>query len=42
MYQFKGQSTRSQHWFDIDTDWIEDTFMTRESDFPKGYTLNVF
>ena len=41
-YQFKGQSVRSQHWFNLDPDWIEDKFMTREPDFSKAYTLNVF
>ena len=29
-YLFQGQSTRSQHWFKLDYDYIEDTFMTRE------------
>ena len=29
MYQFQGQSTRSQYWFDIYIDCIEYNFMTR-------------
>ena len=29
-YLFQGQSEISKHWFDIDNDWIEDNFMTRE------------
>ena len=28
-YYFQGQSARSQHWFDLNNDWIEEIFMTR-------------
>ena len=32
-YHFQGQSTISQHWFDLDHLWIEDNFMTRGDGF---------
>ena len=41
-YHFQGKSTRSQHWFNLDPDYIEEIFMTREPDFSKYYTLKVF
>ena len=28
-YLIQGKSEISQHWFNLDTDWIEDNFMTR-------------
>ena len=28
-YQFQVQTARSQHWFNLDPDWIEYNFMTR-------------
>ena len=31
--KFRGQSARSQSWFDIDFDWIEVNFSTCEPDF---------
>ena len=31
--KFQGQSARSQHWFDLDFDWIEEHFITREPEF---------
>ena len=34
-FQFQGQSTRSQRWFDIDFDWIDVNFSTREPNFYK-------
>ena len=34
-FKFQGQSARSQLWFDIDLDWIEINFSTREPDFYK-------
>ena len=34
-FKFQCQSTRSQRWFDIDLDWIEVNFSTREPDFYK-------
>ena len=32
-FKFQGQSVRSQRWFDLDLDWIEVNFSTREPDF---------
>ena len=34
-FKFQDQSVRSQQWFDIDFDWIEVNFCTREPDFYK-------
>ena len=34
-FKFQGQSARSQLWFDIDLDWIEVNFSTREPDLYK-------
>ena len=34
-FKFQGQSARSQRWFDLDFDWIEVNFSTREPDFYK-------
>ena len=34
-FKFQGQSARSQLWFDLDLDWIEINFSTREPDFYK-------
>ena len=34
-FKFQGQSARSQRWFDIDFDWIEVNFRTREPDLYK-------
>ena len=34
-FKFQGQSARSQQWFDLDLDWIEVYFSTREPDFYK-------
>ena len=31
-----------QYWFDLDPEWIEENFMTREPHFSKDFTLNVF
>ena len=36
-YKFQGQSARSQRWFDLDLDWIEENFSTREPDLYKKY-----
>ena len=32
-FKFQGQSARSQLWFDLDLDWIDINFSTREPDF---------
>ena len=32
-FKFRGQSAISQRWFDLDFDWIEENFSTREPDF---------
>ena len=34
-FEFQGQSVRSQHQFDLEFDWIEVNFSTREPDFYK-------
>ena len=34
-FKFQGQSERSQLWFDLDLDWIDINFSTREYDFYK-------
>ena len=34
-FKFQGQSARSQRWFDLDFDWIDVNFITRETDFYK-------
>ena len=34
-FKFQGQSGRSRLWFDIDLDWIDINFSTREPDFYK-------
>ena len=31
-FKFQGQSSRSQIWFDLDLDWIEINFSSREPD----------
>ena len=33
--KFQGQSARSQGWFDLDFDWIEENFSTREPELYK-------
>ena len=32
-FKFHGQSARSRYWFDLDLDWIDINFSTREPDF---------
>ena len=32
-FKFQGQSTISQRWFDLEFDWTEVNFITREPDF---------
>ena len=34
-YNFQGQPARSRRWFDLDHDWLEENFRTREPDFYK-------
>ena len=34
-FKFQGQSRRSRLWFDLDLDWIDINFSTREPDFYK-------
>ena len=34
-FKFQGQSGRSRLWFDLDLDWININFSTREPDFYK-------
>ena len=41
-YLIQGKSEISQHWFNLDTDWIEDNFMTRQPEFFKRlYCKNI-
>ena len=37
-FKFQGRSERSQCWFDIDFDWIEVNFSTREPYFYKIFS----
>ena len=32
-YNFQEKSTSSRRWFNIDHEWLEEYFMTREPDF---------
>ena len=32
-YNFQGQSVRSGRWSDLDHEWFEENFRTRERDF---------
>ena len=32
-YTFQGQSARSRSWFDLDNEWLEENFRTREPYF---------
>ena len=34
-YNFQGQYARSICWFDLDSEWLEENFRTREPDFYK-------
>ena len=34
-FKFQGQSARSKRWFDLDLDWIEINFSSREPGFYK-------
>ena len=36
-FKFQGQSARSQLWFDLDLDWIDINFSSREPDFYKNF-----
>ena len=41
-YHFQGQSARSMHWFDLDHEWLEEMFCTREPDFYTNiYKMNT-
>ena len=39
-FKFQGQSGRSKLWFDLDLDWIDINFSTREPDFYKKLFQN--
>ena len=39
-FKFQGQSARSRYWFDLDLDWIDIDFSTREPDFYKKLFQN--
>ena len=32
-FNFQGQSARTKNWFNLDHEWLKETFMTREPDF---------
>ena len=34
-FKFQGESKRSQRWFDLDFDWIEENFSTHKPDLYK-------
>ena len=34
-FKFQGLPVRSQRWFDLDFDWVEVNFITRDPDFCK-------
>ena len=36
-YNFQGKSSRSRRWFNLDHEWLEKNFMTREPDFYKNF-----
>ena len=36
-FKFQGQYERSHRWFDLDFDWIEVNFSTREPDLYKNF-----
>ena len=38
-YSFEGKLSRSQHWFDLDLDWIETRFNAMEPEF-SGISFN--
>ena len=39
-FKFQGQSARSQRWCDLDFDWVEENFSTREPDlYRKIYQI---
>ena len=41
-YNFKGKSTRSIRWFDLDNEWLKEIFRTREPDFYENiYQKNI-
>ena len=41
-FKFQGQSARSRYWLDIDLDWIDINFSTREPDFYKKLFQNHY
>ena len=32
-FNFQGKSARTKHWFDIDSEWLRKSFMSREPYF---------
>ena len=40
-YNFQGKYAISKRWFDLDHDWLEENFMTREPCFYKKTLSNV-
>ena len=40
-YNFLGESSRSRRWFDLDPEWLEESFMTREPHFYKNFIKQI-
>ena len=40
-YLFQGQSARSQYWFKLDTNWIEETLRKGSLVSSKGFIKNI-
>ena len=41
IYNFQGQSARSICWFDLDHEWLEETFKTSEPDLYEELHQNM-
>ena len=42
IYNFQGQSARKRYLFDLDYEWLEENFITRETGFYKNIYQNKF
>ena len=40
-YNFQGKSARPRLWFDIDHEWLEENFVTREPNFYKKFIKKI-
>ena len=36
---FQVKLARTKHWFNLDHEWLKESFMTREPDFYKNYMI---